>query len=238
MAMEVVAQDKLVLKNGSRLKGKVLIKGDSSYFAFEMNEFSMLIPWNIVKRIQFDGYGTNMKSPDLVNESNKFYYGVKLGALLSSSSSEYPLTGTIEGLTFYHFSHWFEPGIKLGFENHGEVSTVPIALRLQASPYKSGNRLIGIGEIGYGIAWDNKNSIYSNLTERGGLYLSGGLGYKLMTTSGDQIIFSVMGKSQSTVRNFYDNFTSSYMPLNFDEVETIERIHTMRRLEIGISLVF
>ena len=233
---QINKQAKIVLNNGTKIKGAIVESFDSNRLKINIDASdTILIRYDHIKKIHFKRYGKvnndfeyNLdKQPSLKTES--FFHEIRAGLLIGDENT----SGSLQTINGYQFNKYLGTGLGIGVNKYGNYLTLPIYATVKGYLFDKKVSPFYFGDIGYGFAWKtNKNEDLFELTDvKGGYYWQLGLGYQVNFYN-SSLVFTLGYINQDSKADY-----TYYRPWDIDNVEVSER-RILRRFSITVGFLF
>lgn len=233
---QIDKQAKIVLKNGTTIKGGIVESFDDSKLKVNIDDSNIiLIRYDHIKKIHFKGNGRVdedfeeklSKIPSLKTET--FYHELRGGLLFGEETTGVSLQ-TING---YQFNKYLGTGLGFGINKFGNYITLPIYASVKGYLFDKKVSPFYFGDIGYGFAWQtNRNETIFELDNvKGGYYWQLGIGYQINFYN-SSMVFTLGYINQDSKADYI-----YYRPWDIDDVEISER-RILRRFAFSVGFLF
>lgn len=178
--------DKVFLKNGSKIRGTVIKNYDADTILIRIREGEIKVPLAVVEEIHFKKHVD--EQPDLyknLNYKKGFYKTFKVGAIAGSHSYENPLKVALmlEGMYEYHSHPLLNGGVGTGVNFYERYVVFPLYAHYQTVLSKKNRSYFIYGRAGHGFVHANEKNDELRDVDSGRL-LAGGIGFQKWTGRG------------------------------------------------------
>lgn len=218
---QTTATDKIYLKNGSFLVGKIVEYNPQDSLVFQIqNGNTMTFPSKLVKKVKMYSE-TEVRNMYSFRE-NTFYTRSQLSVLYKKDNS---------GISFsqsagYQFRHWLAVGAGIGIDNYRWEqgnNLMPVFLELRTYLLKQNLSPYFSLRVGHSFAFEDKS--IGQTEAKGDFFINPAIGYRLGT--GFPYIDIFCGaKFQKTQYETLDSWSKSHFDI------------TYRRYDIGLAMTF
>ena len=233
---QINKQAKIVLNNGTRIKGAIVESFDSNRLKINIYESDTIsIRYDHIKKIRFKEYGKInddfeyklSNQPSLKTES--FFHEIRAGLLIGDENT----SGSLQTINGYQFNKYLGTGLGIGVNKYGNYLTLPIYATVKGYLFDKKVSPFYFADIGYGFAWkSNNNEDMFELTDvQGGYYWQLGLGYQVNFYN-SSLVFTLGYINQDSKADYI-----YYRPWDVDNVEVSER-RILRRFSLTVGFSF
>ena len=215
------ATDKIYLKNGSVLVGKIIEYQPKDSVVFQIqNGNTMTFPSNLVKKVKM--YSESEVAKMYTFRQNTFYTRSQLSVLYKKDNSGISFSQSVG----YQFRHWLAVGAGLGIDNYRLEqgnNLMPVFLELRTFLLKQNLSPYFSLRVGHSFAFEDKS--IGQTEAKGDYFINPTIGYRLGTGFPYVDIFCGV-KFQKTQYETLDSWSKSHFNI------------TYRRYDIGLAMTF
>lgn len=216
-------RDKIYLRNGSILHGKVIKYNavDTIYFALSPTDI-MRFPQSMVKKVKMSSLAGTKEEEIFTLIFPTIYVRTQFSALLGDNNNG--LSAMVSG--GYRFNHWFSAGIGGGISNYYTAqghNIFPVFGEASIYFYKKNKSPYLTLRSGYGFA--HANADVGQTHGKGSIFVNPVIGYRLGAGQPHMDIFCGV-RFQSAQYQLSDGWSESTIDIDF------------RRYDLGIGLTF
>ncbi len=180
-----VSPRKIVLNNGTKIKGASNISFEKEYLKVNLNavDEDVLIRYDRIKKICLNRAGkpkgTSLeqlpKPPSL--QTNTFFHELRGGLLIGEDH----VSATLQTINGYQFNRYLGAGLSIGVNTFEQQITMPVYATVKGYIFDKHISPFYFGDIGYGFAWkkDGFDGQIAPEKVQGGYYWQLGLGYQI-----------------------------------------------------------
>ncbi|MFC2123879.1 hypothetical protein ACFLU5_03625 [Bacteroidota bacterium] len=185
------------LKNGSNFSGYIITDNkDKQFSIFVSDTDSLVIPFNQITSIMYIMKENNGKNKFKERIFNVSEFGILFGRVNSQASITSSMTAQT---TFgYGFNQYIKTGIGAGFDQYDGTYTLPVFMSIRGDILNKKVSPVYFVNAGYAAAWGDNSDWQSWADVEGGKMFDGGLGIRVASIDGYNLLLSLGYKVQKT----------------------------------------
>jgi len=218
---QVPSNNKIYLKNGSVLVGKIIEYQPKDSVVFQIQDGkTMTFPANLVKKVKM--YSESEVAKMYSFRQNTFYTRSQLSVLYKKDNSGISFSQSVG----YQFRHWLAVGAGVGIDNYRLEqgnNLMPVFIELRTFLLKQNLSPYFSLRVGHSFAFEDKS--IGQTEAKGDYFINPTIGYRLGTGFPYIDIFCGV-KFQKTQYETLDSWSKSHFDI------------TYRRYDIGLAMTF
>ncbi len=236
-AQEMEKEASIYLKNGSVIRGKLIMSMYDNYMTVKTSETDHMEIWyDKIDRIVFGKDEVRREEIKPIDTIPPFFikpgfmHMTEVGMITGNNDNVESAAYSISTVNGYRFSPYFGAGLGIGVDGYDRITMMPVFLSFRGHLRKNNITPFYFVNAGYSAAWENDNleGIEYEYV-RGGFMVQPGMGY-MFALKNMSLFFSLGYKiQQSSVAYNFENGWSN--PTEIQE----ERIRKRLTMSIGIA---